>query len=241
MRSRTGTAAWSGEADRMRAFGSRASLVTAIAIAFPAMSATATPIDDVNIGTVLTIEGPEGYRPGVPLTVSGHLRFQVGLPIVFETAQPIPNQTVTLLLDEEPLRTVTTGSDGSWRTELSFDALPPFTHELRAVAFEATPLQTSSRTITVRRELIYTELRVDPSSAEIVPNAGLQLTATALDGDGREHDVTQLVEWTSAAPNVVSVSNADGTRGIATGVAPGTATITASFETFAATAQISVA
>lgn len=178
-----------------------ASVLAAVSLLAAAPTvATATPIDDVNIGPVVTIAGPDTYRPGEPLTISGHLRFQVGLPIVFETAQPVPNQSITVMLDEEPLRTVTSNADGSWRTELTFDASPPFAHELRAVAFEGTPLQVSSRTIFVRRDLVYTELRIDPPTATIVPNAGIQLTAIALDGEGREHDVTELADWTSAAP-----------------------------------------
>lgn len=205
------------------------------------VSATATPIEDVNIGVVVTIAAPETYRPSDAITVSGHLRFQVGLPIVFETAQPLPGQTVTLMLDEEPLRTVTTNADGSWQTEVQFPATPPHTHELRAVAFDGTPLlQTSSRTVFVRRELIFSELRIDPPTAGIVVNGGVQLAAIALDGDGREHDVAHEATWSSSEPDVVSVSNDDGSRGLVTGVSSGSATISAQFETFTATATISV-
>lgn len=202
--------------------------------------AHADPVEDLNVGLVLTLEAPETYRPGETLTVSGHLRFQAGLPIVFETAHGLPGQTITLLLDGEPHASLITDDEGRWATQLQFDGMPPYRHELRAVAFTGTPAETSSRTAPVRRELLFTDLHIVPGSAVLVVDGGIQLQAIVLDGDGREHDVSEQADWSSSDPSVVSVSNEPGSRGSAIGVASGSATITVTFEAFSAQALLSV-
>lgn len=225
------------KASGMRA--SAAALALAAALA-PAAAHAVPPVPDVNLGTVATLTGPATYRPGEPLTLSGDLRFQAALPIVFETAPGLPDQSVTILLDGEPLKTVTTDTQGTWRTDVMFGNAPPYTHELQAVAYDGTPLRAASRTLFVRRELIFTELRIDPVTASIPPNAGIGLDAVALDGEGREHHVAEQATWSSSDPQIASVSNADGSRGLVTGVVPGVVTIIARFETLTATAQITV-
>lgn len=213
-------------------------LTFAVAVTAPT-SAGAVPIDDLHVGTVLTLQTPATYRAGTPFTVSGHLRFQVGLPIVFETAQPLPNQPVDVFLGEERMATVTTGTDGSWRTALQIGSMPPYVRTLRAVAFAGSPLETRSRTATIQRDIVFSEVRIE-SAGTLSVGGTMQLRAVALDGDGREHVVTEETSWSSADPSVASVSNAAGARGLVTGVAPGTTTITATFEAFDATIAISV-
>jgi hypothetical protein len=219
------------------------SLVTIIALTSAAapVAAVADPLEDFNIGLVLTIEGPATFRPGDPVRVSGHLRAQVGLPIVFETAHGVPAQEITVYVGEEPVGTTETDTTGAWSLDLSFDHEMPYTREVRASAFTGTPLvETSSRTIEIRRELIFIGLRIDPGSIEIVPNGGVALQALAEDDQGRDNDVSEQALWSSSDTDVATVSNATGERGLTMGVSPGSAMITVTYEDFVATATVLV-
>lgn len=55
-----------------------------------------------------------------------------------------------------------------------------------------------------------------------------QFTATGTYSDGSTQDITSLVTWASDAPAVATISNAAGSRGLATSVSSGNAFITAS-------------
>lgn len=70
-------------------------------------------------------------------------------------------------------------------------------------------------------------LTVTPASVTFAPSATRQLTATGSFSDGSSQDLTQTVTWSSNATGVVQVSNALGSHGLATAIAPGTAKVTA--------------
>ena len=53
--------------------------------------------------------------------------------------------------------------------------------------------------------------------------------ATATFDDGSSQDVTQSCIWTSSDPTVATISDETGTKGVATALAAGGTTITASF------------
>jgi 6-phosphogluconolactonase (cycloisomerase 2 family) len=69
-----------------------------------------------------------------------------------------------------------------------------------------------------------THLTVAPASASVVAGGTQQFTATGLFGDGSTQDETAAVTWTSSNSAVATVVSG----GVATGVAAGTANITAS-------------
>lgn len=86
-------------------------------------------------------------------------------------------------------------------------------------------------------------IQILPASAEAIPvPAGLEVRFNALGtfADGDKRDVTGDVVWTSAAPEVATVSNAAGSAGIATAVAPGTSEIVATDPVTGATSRASV-
>jgi trimeric autotransporter adhesin len=66
-------------------------------------------------------------------------------------------------------------------------------------------------------------LAVSPTGTYILPNGVQQYTATATYGNNSTGDVTSEVTWTSSAPTIATIDSA----GLATGVALGTTTITA--------------
>ncbi len=64
----------------------------------------------------------------------------------------------------------------------------------------------------------------------IVPIGGtVQFRAIGLFSDGREHDVTEVATWSSTDNAVSSVSDAPGSKGLATGLKSGKATISATY------------
>jgi hypothetical protein len=79
-------------------------------------------------------------------------------------------------------------------------------------------------TLTVTPARLVT-LSVTPETATVSVGGTQQLTATGTYTDGTQHDLTATVTWTSSDGGAVEVSNATGSSGLATGVAPGTAAI----------------
>jgi trimeric autotransporter adhesin len=68
-----------------------------------------------------------------------------------------------------------------------------------------------------------TALQVTPSSASIQPGVTQQYTATATYGNNTTGDVTSQVSWSTTPTTVATITNA----GVLTGVALGTATVSA--------------
>lgn len=71
---------------------------------------------------------------------------------------------------------------------------------------------------------VLSSISVSPSTASIIPGQTLPFSATGLLSNGTTQDVTNLVTWSSSAPGLASLGS---TTGLATGLAPGTSTITA--------------
>ena len=76
-------------------------------------------------------------------------------------------------------------------------------------------------------------IQLSPAAPSVTAGQTVQFTAMGIYGHGSDHpsttqDVTSLVTWTSSSPSVVSVSP----TGLATGVAAGSATITAAMKGF---------
>ncbi|HEV8364355.1 MAG TPA: Ig-like domain-containing protein [Gemmatimonadaceae bacterium] len=82
---------------------------------------------------------------------------------------------------------------------------------------------------------VVTQVALDPPSASITVGANLTMRATALNSSGREV-VGQTFTWASSAPAIVSVTAA----GVATAVAVGNATVTATTSGVSGSASINV-
>lgn len=70
-------------------------------------------------------------------------------------------------------------------------------------------------------------LDITPADPTTGPGRTQQFTTTGTFSDATTQDVTTRVIWSSAATGLGAVSNASGNQGLATGVAPGVTTITA--------------
>ena len=67
-----------------------------------------------------------------------------------------------------------------------------------------------------------------------------QLRAYANLADGGAIDITTAAVWTSGSPSIMSVSNSDGTKGLITAVATGSAVITVNYGGFSGTRTVNV-
>ncbi|KTD53715.1 protein with a bacterial immunoglobulin-like domain protein [Legionella santicrucis] len=74
-----------------------------------------------------------------------------------------------------------------------------------------------------------TAIQIIPSNTSLPNGNSLQFTARGIFANGSMLDLTQYVQWTSSNPSVASISNVQGSKGIATGVSIGSVTITARF------------
>jgi len=96
----------------------------------------------------------------------------------------------------------------------------------------------SSTTMTVTN-VVLSSISVTPAARTLARGYRLQFTATAVFSDGSTQNVTAQATWTSTSTGVATVTNG-GTRGLATGVAAGTTTISASFNGVVGTTTLTV-
>jgi trimeric autotransporter adhesin len=85
-----------------------------------------------------------------------------------------------------------------------------------------------------------TSIQVSPQTASIPQGTELAFVATGTFADGNTQDLTTSVLWTSTPASVATISNLPPTMGEATGLEPGTATITALFGGQLGTATLTV-
>ena len=83
-------------------------------------------------------------------------------------------------------------------------------------------------------------IQVTPFRPTIPVGFGIRLTATGLYSDGSKADLTGLATWTSTDTSIAAVSDAAGTKGRVTTIAPGVATIKASWAGITGTDDVTV-
>jgi Bacterial Ig-like domain (group 2) len=83
---------------------------------------------------------------------------------------------------------------------------------------------TASLTVTAA---LLESIAVTPATTSLPNGTTQQLTATGTYSDGTTKNITKTVTWTSALPDIVSVSNATGSIGLASALSLGVATVIA--------------
>jgi len=83
-------------------------------------------------------------------------------------------------------------------------------------------------------------IAVTPANPSIAFGAAQQFIATGKFSGGSQ-DLTASVVWNSSAPGIAAISNAPGTQGMATGVAQGNSTITATLNSIGGLSTLTVA
>ena len=94
---------------------------------------------------------------------------------------------------------------------------------------------TGTTTLTVNSASL-SSLSITPSDGSVPVGVTQQLTATGTFSDGTDHNVTGLVTWSSSDPSAATII----TGGLATGVALGTSTVTATFGTLSGSTTLTV-
>ena len=85
-----------------------------------------------------------------------------------------------------------------------------------------------------------TAITISPGNGSVAEGTSINLKATGTLADGTTQNLTNSALWTSSNPSLVTVSNAGGSFGLATGNAPGTATVTAAFSGLVGVAPLTV-
>lgn len=85
-----------------------------------------------------------------------------------------------------------------------------------------------------------TAISISPPSATIAATTTAQFAATGTYNDGSSRDLTKYVDWTSSNYSTATISNAGGSYGLATGVAPGSVVIGALIGSVIGTADLTV-
>lgn len=83
-------------------------------------------------------------------------------------------------------------------------------------------------------------ISVTPDPATIHKGTSQQFTATGVYSDSTTQDITTQVTWSSANTAIATISNSDGSRGLAQGVAEGSTTIRAALSGVTGTASVTV-
>src|SRR6202034_2210756 len=96
-----------------------------------------------------------------------------------------------------------------------------------SVTITATLAGASASTILTVTPATLVSIGVTPANPSIANGLTSQFAATGVYTDNSTQDLTASVAWTSSDPTVVSISNASASRGLATGVSPGSVAITA--------------
>ncbi|MDP1826435.1 MAG: Ig-like domain-containing protein [Archangium sp.] len=123
---------------------------------------------------------------------------------------------------------VSTTGDGT----AAIQGIAPGTATVSAKLREATA--TVSVTVSAR-VVTLTRIELTPATASLAKGTTLQLTATGVFSDGTNADLTATATWTSADAAVLTVAG-----GLVTGLAPGTAQVTAAKDGLSGTLSVTV-
>jgi uncharacterized protein YjdB len=214
----TGQSSWTSSTSTVALVGANTGRVTGLAAGTSTITATFGGMSGsaaVNVASGVTTVA---VTPTNPTTV-------LGLPVSFVATATLSNNATL----------VVTGN-ASW---VSSDATVA-----TVTGGVATPVKAGSATITatylgVAGTSVLTVSPATLSSIAITPNpvslslatgGSQQLTATGTYSDTTTRDISGVATWKSGTASVATISNAAGSRGLATGLTAGTSAVTAVFQ-----------
>jgi hypothetical protein len=155
------------------------------------------------------------------ITMPAGVRVALSATAVLSDGTSLSVTDVATWIASDPLVASVSNAPGSWGLLTSLKAgTSQVTANVLGVAGMAT--------VTVGTQQLASIL-VEPATAQVAAGAQRTFIATGVYDDASRYDLTAFATWISSAPAVAAVSNVDGTRGQATGLAPGTANIDATF------------
>jgi RHS repeat-associated protein len=188
-------------------------------------------------GSVTITASLQGVNGTAQLTIQPIATQLAIAPSSVSIAQNATQQLTATIIDSDGTTRDVTAS-AAWTTSNSSVA--------SVVAGNVTGITPGAATITATAEglsatasvtvtKVLTAIVVSPATLTLAHHATGQLTATATYSDGSTGDVTSSATWTTSNAAAASVAN-----GTVSGEAPGIATITATLQTFSATATVTV-
>ena len=97
-----------------------------------------------------------------------------------------------------------------------------------------------SGTVTVQSAGTLQSIAVTPANPSVAAGLTEQFDATGTYSDGSTQDLTTQVTWASATTSVATISNASGSQGLATAIAQGSSTISATLGSIAGSTTLTV-
>ncbi len=117
--------------------------------------------------------------------------------------------------------------------------------EVQGIAAGSTSISATLGSISNSFELVVsnatvTSILVTPTGESIAPETTAHFAATGVFSDASSQDISSDVTWASDNTAVATISNSTGSIGVATGVAPGTANISATLESITGSVALQV-
>ena len=109
-----------------------------------------------------------------------------------------------------------------------------------SVTITATLAGASASTVLTVTPATLVSIGVTPANPSMANGLSSQFMATGVYTDNSTQDLTASVAWTSSDPTMASISNASAFHGLATGVSPGSVTITAASGTVSGSMSLTV-
>ena len=163
------------------------------------------------------------------LPTGGALRFHATGTFSDSSTQDLTNQVQWSSSNTAVATVDNTASNGGFTVAVSAGV-----SNVSAVFTFGADSQTGNVSVTVSTATL-ASLKITPSTAQIAPGSGIELTATGTFTDGTQENMNALTAWTSSDASVASV-----TPGSALGQSAGTVTITAHDGPVSATANLLV-
>lgn len=145
------------------------------------------------------------------------------------TMQPITNQ-VTWTPTDPNIATVSNAASRGLATAVN----------IGTTVITATMGTVSATTTLEVTPAVLMSIAITPANPTVIINNTVQLTATGTYTDGTIQPITTQVMWSSSDVNIATVSNATGSQGLATAVAAGSVTITATQGSVSGTTTLTV-
>ena len=199
------------------AFDGEASVVKAVTL-------TITPVADITGDAVSTSED-------APIT------FNVITGTNGATADHFENAPSVTGVSQGLHGAVTFGADGllTYAPDSGFDGMETFMYTVTSGGVTEMAMVTVT---VVARTLV--AIDVTPVAPTVAAGATRQFTATGIFSDGSTEDLTATATWSSSTTAVATISNAVGSKGVATGVAAGMTEIRATASDVAGSTTLTV-
>jgi hypothetical protein len=187
-----------------------------------ANSGTKGEVTAVSIGTTLVTASLATVFGTTTLTVSAAVLQQIQVTSAHSSVANGQSEqyTATGTYSDATTRNIT--SDVTWASSSSTVAtIGARTGTALATGVGTSTISATLGTQTASKQLVVgaaelVELQIGAAAGSIPSGTTLQFSATGLYTDGSRPDLTDQVQWRSLSPAIVEISNAAGTRGLAT-------------------------